>query len=398
MVVLSNNDGCCIARSSEAKAMGIEMGTPLFQLPSPAGAKSLALFSSNYALYGDMSLRFQEVLSRFSPFLEVYSIDECFLELKGLPELRRPGGGERSGQEIRRAILREIRLPVSVGLGGTKTLAKAANRMAKKGMGEGNVFDLDSSSSHDSPLASLPVEDVWGVGPAYAALLRGNGIVNARQLRDADERWIRKKMGVVGLRTVYELRGEVCYELEKNPPVRRQIVVSRSSGSPVESLEELTEAAATYAAMAAAKLSRAGLFAKGLTCFLRTDPFRTEEPQYFNSLRISFPVPTDLVSSLVRAATEAVRSLYRPGYRYRKTGILLTPLVSRDEVQGDLFSPEEDSRQRKISELYHELNRSRGRGKIRYAVSGVKEGRWSTSFRMRSPRYTTRWEELPTIL
>ena len=249
-IVLSNNDGCVVARSNEAKALGIAMGVPAFQIRHLIRKHDVQVFSSNYALYGDLSQRVMETLQQFSPEVEVYSIDEAFLNLSGFTNINLTDYGRR----IRATVKQWTGIPVSVGIAETKTLAKIANHVAKRTEGTDGVFDFTAWPDRDSVLARVLVEEVWGIGPNYARLLTQHGITTALGLRDADDHWIQKQMGVVGLRTVHELRGISCLPLEQCPPPKQGITCSRSFGRPVTTLAEMREAVAAYTARAAEKL------------------------------------------------------------------------------------------------------------------------------------------------
>ena len=275
VVVLSNNDGCVIARSEEAKALGIPMGLPFFQMRERFTGHTIETYSSNYALYGDMSTRVMTILKQFSPEVEVYSIDEAFLNLAGC------GNGDliSYGHLIHRSVKQWTGIPISIGIGETKTLAKLANRLAKRSDHVQGVVDLTSSQHQDDILASIPVKDIWGIGRSYSRLLQSNGIRTALELRDADDRWIRQQMGVVGVRIVWELRGISCLPLELSPPPKKSLMVSRSFGRPIATLDEMREAVATYTTRAAEKLRRHRLAAGILSVFLMTNRFKEDEPQ-----------------------------------------------------------------------------------------------------------------------
>ncbi|CAA9309126.1 Error-prone, lesion bypass DNA polymerase V (UmuC) [uncultured Leptolyngbya sp.] len=287
VIVLSNNDGCTIARSNEAKKLGIQMGVPAFKLRQLIQDHNIQVYSSNYTLYGDLSSRVMATLDQLAPAVEVYSIDEAFLDLSTLKN----HDLSAYGQHLRSTVHQWTGIPVSIGIGPTKTLAKIANRLAKKLSEAEGVWNLTNCTESLQALASIDVEDVWGIGRQYAKLLRANGMSNALQLRDADQRWIKQKMGVVGLRIVLELGGMSCMPIELCPQPKKMTCVSRSFGRPVESLAELQEAVATYASRAAEKLRRDGLAAWVLTVFVNTNRFQ-DEPQYYNCSTTYLPVAT----------------------------------------------------------------------------------------------------------
>jgi len=281
VVVLSNNDGCVVARSNEAKALNIGMGVPAFEVADLIKKHSIEVFSSNYTLYADMSRRVMETLATFAPEIEIYSIDEAFLNLAGF---KSPLADY--GRQIQRTVKQWTGMPVSIGIAGTKTLAKIANHLAKRSAELDGVLDLSASANIEKVLAEVPLEKVWGIGIRSAIKLKRAGLKTALDLSKADISWIRNRFGVVGVRTVYELRGSCCYPLEDNPPARQSIVVSRMFGVPVESIEQLKEAAATYAARAGEKLREHSLAVNLQTVFVTTSRFIKNK--YFNS-RPSLP-------------------------------------------------------------------------------------------------------------
>jgi DNA polymerase V len=389
IVVLSNNDGCVVARSNEAKALGITMGVPEFQIRPVLRAHRVHVFSSNYTLYGDLSQRVMETLEQFSPDLEIYSIDESFLSLTGFERRNLTD----YGRAIRKTVKQWTGIPVSVGIAETKTLAKIANRIAKRTPDTDGVFDLLACPDRDALLGRVAVEDVWGIGPSSARLLTQQGITTALQLRQADEHWIREHMGVVGLRVVAELRGHSCLELEACPVPKQGITCSRSFGRSVCTLAEMEEAVSSYVARAAEKLRREGLAATVLTVFIMTNAF-TNEPQYRNSVTCSLPVGTDTTSELIRAALRGLRTIYRDGYRYKKAGVMCTALVPASQVQPDLFDQRDRPKSKRLMAALDAINDRWGAGTLDYASSGLSKP-WKTQCHHRSPAYTTNWHELP---
>jgi DNA polymerase V len=390
VIVLSNNDGCVVARSNEAKALGIAMGVPAFQIRHLIHHHDVQVFSSNYALYGDMSRRVMDTLAQFSPNVEVYSIDEAFLSLSEFTSRNLT----EYGCTIRSTVKRWTGIPVSVGIAETKTLAKIAGDVAKHSRDSGGVFDLTACQDRDAMLAGIPIEDVWGIGPNWARLLKQHGIETARDLRDADEHWIRKRMGVVGARIVQELRGVSCLALEDCPPPKQGITVSRSFGRPITSLVEIREAVAAYTARVGEKLRRERLAATVLTVFVMTNPFKEDEPQYSNAVTIKLPVATDATPELLRYALRGIERVYREGYRYNKAGIMLTALVPVSQRQLDLFEDRDRERSSRLMRVLDRLNAEMGTGTLRYAAEGYMK-RWRTRFERRSPVNTTNWRDLP---
>lgn len=389
VLVLGNNDGIVVARSNEAKALGIPMGAPAFKYRDLIRRHDVQVFSSNYALYGDMSQRVMETLQQFSPEVEVYSIDEAFLSLMGFNTQDLAEYGRR----IRATVKQWTGLPVSVGVAETKTLAKIANHHAKRSVESAGVFDLTTWPDRDSLLAGVPVEDVWGIGPAHARRLNRYGITTALALRSADDHWIRKQMGVVGLRTVQELRGLSCLPLEQCPPPKQGITCSRSFGRPVTTLAEMREAVAAYTARAAEKLRGEQLSASALTVFLTTNPFK-DEPQYSNALTLRLPVATDATPELLRVALKGIEAIYRDDFRYKKAGVMLLGLVPVGQVQANLFDQADRARSTRLMKAVDSLNARDGADTVRFAVSGLIQ-QWRTQFARRSPSFTTNWRDLP---
>ncbi len=389
VVVLSNNDGCVVARSEEAKALGIAMGVPAFQIRHLIRAHDVQVFSSNYALYGDMSRRVLDTLAQFTPNLEVYSIDEAFLSLSGFTARNLA----EYGRTIRATVKRWTGIPVSVGIAETKTLAKIAGEMAKHSRDAGGVCDLATSVDRTALLAKIPVEDVWGIGPNWARFLTEHDVRTARDLRDADEHWIRKRIGVVGARIVQELRGVSCFALEDCPPPKQGITVSRMFGRPITTLTEMREAVATYTARVGEKLRRERLAATVLTVFLTTNPFK-DEPQYSNAVTIKLPVATDATPELLRHALCGIEHIYRDAYRYNKAGVMLTALVPASQRQLDLFEDQDRERSSRLMRVLDRINTEMGAGTLRYAAEGYVK-HWRTRFERRSLVNTTNWRDLP---
>lgn len=403
VVVLSNNDGCVIARSNEAKALGVAMGTPYFKQKEQLARAGVAVFSSNYALYGDLSARVMQVLSTFSPVMEEYSIDECFLRLDGFAHR----GLESYTHTIRQTVHQWTGIPVSVGLGPTKTLAKLASRVCKQVPSCRGVFDLTRYRGEPEAinriLDTIPAGDVWGIGRRYAAQLERRGVHTARQLRDLSDDWVRRTMTVVGLRTVMELRGVPCIKLEEAPPARRSIVSSRSFGRPVELRSEAHEAVASYMSRAAEKLRREGLLANCVSVVVRTNEHRQEDAQYANSLSSTLARATDCTPVLLHEAAALLDRIFRDGYRYKKVGVMLSGLESRHGRQGNLLDcltgdAERDATRDALMRATDAINARFGRGTLAYAAAGVPgKGAWRMRQEFRSPRYTTVWDELPVV-
>lgn len=383
IVVLSNNDGCIISRSREARALNLTVGVPLFKVRDIVEANDVAVFSSNYALYGDLSLRLAEAFHEFTPEVEIYSIDEAFLGLED-----RPGQSFRDyGLEIRAKVYKWTGIPCSLGISTTKTLSKVAQRHAKKSPEVQGVLDLTDPTDQTAVLEETPVEEVWGIGPAYSKLLKGAGVTTARKLRDADRRWVRRRMKVVGARIVEELRGVSCLPLEKCPQARKSVTCSRSFGVLIESLEELREAVAVYMTKAAERLRRSGLATGVITVFVSTNRF-SADPQYSNSKTFELACSTDSTQELIEWALKALGLIYRPGYRYKKAGVMLNGLSPADELTKRFFGDGRFEKSRRLMKAVDEINARFGRDTIRFGAAR-RGGRWETKFLRRSRRYTT---------
>lgn len=386
VVVLSNNDGCIVSRSNEVKDLGIKMGVAMFEVRDELKKHGVHKFSSNYTLYADMSQRVMETLSTFTPEIEIYSIDEAFLNLA-----RCPGSIEETGREIHRKVKQWTGLPVSVGIAETKTLAKAANKIAKKSAKANGVLNLTNSPYREKALSTLKVSDVWGIGYRSARKLNKTGIYTALDLSRADIGWIKKVFGVEGVRTVYELRGMSCYELEENPKAKQSMAVTRMFGRSVETIEELKQAATTYAVRAGEKLRLNGLAASVMTVFITTSRFI--ENRYVNSRHFTFPTATNDTTELVQVSLNIIEKIYRKGYEYKKAGILLHGLVPENKVQGNLFDFKDRARARRLMRAVDGINAA-GSSSIHWAAEGLHKP-WHVQFKRRSGRYTTSWGELP---
>ncbi|GAB6095370.1 Y-family DNA polymerase [Desulfatiferula olefinivorans] len=394
VIVLSNNDGCAVARSNEAKQLGIAMGAPVFKEQEKIRRHGIVVLSSNYALYGDMSRRVVQVLSGFCPAMEVYSIDECFLDLSGMAAWNLT----EMGRTIRAAVRKQTGIPVSVGLAPSKTLAKLAARIAKTSPRADGVLDLTDARHHDRALAMTAVEDVWGVGRRYARFLRSYGITTAKQLRDADPSLIRKKMGINGRRLMDELAGRSCFALDDHPAPKKNITVSRSFNAPLSDPEALREALASYAVRGGEKLRRENQVAGVVTVFLMTDRFRPEQ-FYYNTETIRLAVPTHHSPDLIRAALAGFEAMYVPGYLYKKAGIFFQELGTSAMVQRGLFDTVDRERGDCLMASLDHINTRMGRDTLRYAAAGLSADQsWRTVFRHRSPAWTTRWDQLPLVV
>lgn len=388
VVVLSNNDGCVIARSNEAKALGIGMGEPWHICRKRMDTQGVVVRSSNYTLYGDMSARVMRVVAGFTPHLEIYSIDEAFLALGGFEHVL-----VRHARELRRTVLQWTGIPVSIGIAPTKTLAKVANRRAKKDSACGGVCVLEQESAIDAELGAMELTDLWGVARRLAARLQALGIRNPLELKRADPRFVRERFSVVLERLLLELRGLPCITLEEAPPDRKSIMVSRSFKSVIETRDELEEAIATYAARAAEKMRSQTLAARRVVVFAHTNRFRPQDAQYDAVRQISLPVASADTAKLIGAARCGLAALYRPGYRYKKAGVILIDLMPAGDAQGGLFDAADSTASKARMRAVDALNQRYGRDTITFAAAGRRRG-WKLRTDYISPRYTTCWDEL----
>ena len=395
IVILSNNDGCIVARSNEAKALGIPMGAPLHLWKDLIQQHQIHVFSSNYALYGDLSRRVMRLLARYSPHQEIYSIDESFLDFTGMPH------PVAHAMRLRHEIRKRTGIPVAVGIASTKTLAKLANFCAKKrepwkAMGVCNLNDLEPVALREL-LSSIEVGEVWGVGYRSVKKLAALGLTTVEQLKTADAKIIRQHFSVVMERTVAELNGIACLEMEEIHPDKQQIVSSRSFGHLVTSLNELEASIASHVARGVEKLRGQGSVAALLTVFIQTNPFRTQDRQYSPSLTVSLVLPSDDVFILQKAANQALGQLYKPEYQYKKAGIMLSGILPNTVRQDDLFAPPPDAARQSLLKVLDQINRQYGRGAVKTATELLGKS-WHMRQTLRSPRYTTCWEELLEVM
>ena len=403
VVVLSNNDGCCVARSNEAKAMGIGMGTPYFKIRKDYEAAGGIALSSNYTLYADLSSRMMSIIGQYSDRQEIYSIDESFLEWTGFSHFDLSG----MALELRDRVQRWIGIPVGIGIGETKTLAKVANRLAKRHpdfntQGVCNLKILHPEHRQHY-LGETSVGEVWGIGRRWSSRLESLGIHSALDLSRAEPNRLREHFSVVLARTALELRGIACLPLEEVPPPKQQIIASRSFGQLVTDLESLRQAVSTHTARAAEKLRQQGSKAGALTVFLNTPPFQPKIPQHHPSISIRTGKPSNDTLYLAQLAQEGLKAIYKKGYRYQKAGVMLMDLRSDREVQPTLFDAMEPKPERgPLLEVLDAINRKMGRETLWTASQGLTRleqdaARWRMNRRTLSPAYTTRWDQLPRV-
>ena len=396
VIVLSNNDGCAIARTAEAKALGIAMGDPWFKIRARCAREGVRVFSSNYALYGDMSARANAIYRGFSPRIEIYSIDESFLDLSDVDARRRP----ELARDLRSTVAAWTGLPTCVGIGPTKTIAKLANHVAKKKPDLGGVCDLTDEEERSRWMARIPLGEIWGVGSASRAKLEAIGCATVADVRDLDPRLARKGMTVVGQRIVHELKGESCLDLATMAATRKGCAVTRSFSGRVKDLATKEQAVATHATRLGEKLRRGGLGTDHVTVFYHTSEHDRDAPRRSVSTTVSLAEATSDTLVLVRAATSGVRRVWRDGYRYSKAGLITVDLVplagSRRALAGMDLGDREASAS--LMAALDACNRRFGRGTVVPGSAGFAPRRdWSTRFEMRSPRYTTRLDELPVV-
>ena len=388
-VVLSNNDGCVIARSNESKALGILMGEPAFKNKNLYKKYNVAILSSNFALYGDMSRRVMSVISQHSSALEIYSIDEAFIDVSGISV-------EKLLSEItylKITVEQWTGIPVSIGVGLTKTLAKVANHKAKYSTGVEVLIDsIDIKNS----LKNLKVEDIWGVGKRLKKMLNSFGIKNALELRNQNELWVQKYMTIVGRRLQLELKGTICYPLKTNPTNKKQICTSRSFGQLVEELSKLEEAASMYATRCAEKLRHQYSCASVIKVFIQTNNFRKQLPQYQNISFIKLPIPTNSTLEITKAALLGLRTIFKLGYSYHKLGVIMEKIVPDTNIQVNLFESNNDKTKKSLMLAMDKVNTVNGQDTIKVASQGFSQP-WKMSQARVSPCYTTRWNDFITV-
>lgn len=391
VVVLSNNDGCVIALSAEAKALGIKRGAPYFEQRELFRRHGVVVFSSNYALYGDMSQRVMTTLEAMCPRVEIYSIDEAFCDLAGVRNCR---DLEDFGREIRFTIRQHTLLTVGVGIAQTKTLAKLANHAAKKWTKTGGVVDLSNKTRQRKLMALVPVEDVWGIGRRISKKLEAMGIKTALDLCDTDIRFIRKHFSVVLERTVRELRGESCLGLEEFAPAKQEIICSRSFGERVSDYQRMREAVCSYAARAAEKLRSEHQYCRYISTFIKTSPYAAD-PFYGNSVGQRLLTPTQDTRDIINAAVRCLDHIWRDGFRYQKAGVMLGDFFSQGVAQLNLFddnAPKPNSAA--LMSVMDTLNMKDGKGTLYFAGQGITQS-WQMRREMLSPCYTTRLADVP---
>ena len=389
VVVLSNNDGCVISRSREAKDLGIKMGEPYFKVKELVKKNKVEVYSSNYALYGDISRRVMKVLKTFSPKVEIYSIDEAFIDLSFIDEK----GVEDYGREIRSRVLKWTGIPTSVGIASTKTLSKVANHIAKKE--KAGVIYLNTNI--DEKLKKFPIEDVWGVGKQLSKFYHKNNISNAYDLKNVSNTWVKKGTNVLGAKTAMELRGIPCIDLQIDQEKRKNCCVSRSFGRKVKDLNELEESVITHCLNAAEKIRADDQIAKTITVFIRTSPFDKNRRYYSNSKTIDLAIPTSNSIELIKNAVKALTDIYKYGYAYQKAGIILSGLKDANQNDQNLLTPLLENKSKKLMKAIDYTNTKYGRYAISMAQAGLSKG-WKMRREHSSKIDTASFDSLPKIV
>ena len=392
VIVLSSNDGCAVARSNEAKALGIQMGAPFFKIKHIVEKHNVAVFSGNMALYGDMSRRVKWVLEGYAPAVEVYSIDEAFLDLRGITGI----DFDAYAKEISAQCWKLTSIPVSIGIAPTKTLAKIASKLCKQYPKLRGGCYMHRPQDIEKVLRKFPIEDVWGIGRKSAAKLQARYIKTAYDFTQLPETAVRSMMGITGVRTWKELQGIPCIEFEDGFEAKQSICVSRSFSSEIYELGDLQEQIANFAATLAEKLRKQGSVTSEIAVFAYTNRFKEDQPQTHSSALVTFPTPTAGQKSIITSAVKAVREFFRSGYGYKKAGVIATGVMAESEATPSLFDdPHALEQEQKITEALSAINSAFGDGTIKLAVQG--SGHIKTTCQKQSPHYTTRWTDLPKV-
>ena len=389
VVVLSNNDGCIVSRSNEAKTLGIKMGEPYFKAKDIIIKNRVEVFSSNYSLYGDLSRRVMRTLKRFNSDMEIYSIDEAFLDLSNFLDTE----VEKVGREIRETVLQWTGIPTSIGIAKTKTLSKIANHIAKKK--QSGVTSLIGIENLDPILEKVEISDVWGVGRQLTKFYNKNGIYNAKQLKNKSNTWIKKSSNVLSSRTAMELKGISCINIEKTTTKRKSCVVSRAFGRRIEKFQELKEAVANYCLNASEKIRSEFLVAKAITVFVRTSPFQRNFGYYSNAKTVDFPIATNNSIEVVKTAVDILENIFKNGYQYQKAGVMLTGLSNAND-KTNLFSSEKDEKISNLMRSIDNTNHRYGRSTLSVASAGVQK-KWNMRREHSSKIATADFYCLPTI-
>ncbi len=389
VIILSSNDGCAIARSNEAKALGVKMAQPLYQFKNIVKKYDIQVISANFHLYTDMSNRVMQVLADMAPEIQPYSIDECFLDITGMNV-----NLEDFGRSVQDKVKQWTGIPVGVGIAETKTLAKVANRLAKASIKANGVVSLVDSQWQSKALEMTEVGDVWGIGKQFAKKLHRNGVKTALDLINQPDGWIRKEMGVNGLKTVRELRNEDCIGFDSIPQPKQTTMVSRSFSETVTELDGLIDAVTVFATSAAADIRKANLVSSAISVSIETDRF-SGGPQYAPSQSVELSPATNNTMHIVRAAIQGVKKSYREGFKFKKAGVMLLNLVDADQAPQSLFD-HRDPKDDKLIEAFDKIISRQGPGSINFGAKGQSTG-WHSASAFQSPKYTTEWDAIPTV-
>ena len=390
IIVLSNNDGCVIARSNEAKAIGIRMGEPVFKARKIIEQNNVNVFSTNFALYGDMSKRVMSLLSNMSPDTEIYSIDEAFMDFSGIKDCF------KLASEMRNTVAKHTGIPISIGVAKTKTLAKVANYFAKHHT-EKDVCVLYSKNQISGILKSMPVSKVWGIGSQYAKMLNGYGVKNALDFISSDENWVLKKMTIMGLKIQRELKGDSCISIDTNPSPKKNICTSRSFGEKVTDIRSLKESISSHAARCAEKLRQEHGCARYISVIIKTNPFSKIGDYYYGYKTINFNVPTNDTIDIVSAAESLLKSIYKEGLVYKKSGVIVGDIISQNQIQLNMFETDKNRVKRdNLNSAVDLINQSIGRNTVHIGSQGISKV-WQLKQEKLSPCYTTKWNDLLTV-
>ena len=393
VVILSNNDGCVIARSNEAKALDIPMGAPAFQYEHIFKKYNVYVFSSNFSLYGDMSARVMQTLAQEAAEIEVYSVDEAFLHIADLGHEDDAAYYAKQAHALIKKVKQYTGIPISIGIAPTKTLAKIANKIAKKNTALGGYCDLTQCAYIDDLLGKIPVGDIWGVGRRYAKMLIAHNITSARALKYAPDEWVRKKMTINGLKMVHELRGIPCFAIDESVEPNKSFVVSRSFGNPITALHHLQEAAATHAVTGARKLRQQKLLVRHITAFVLVRSYQDAQ-RHYKSASVTLPVATSYTPTIISAVKACIEQLYKPGLIYKKAGILLNDIVPQEFLQMNLYADTKDmSKQKQAMQAFDKISAKWGYDKITFAATGMDKP-WQSKKEKKSACFTTSWQEL----
>ena len=390
VVVLSNNDGCIIARSNEAKALGVRMGEPVFKARRIIEENNVNVFSTNFALYGDMSKRVMSLLDILSPEIEIYSIDEAFMDFSGIKNCF------NLGLKMRDTVAKHTGIPISIGIAKTKTLAKVANHLAKRYSKKG-VYVLNRKKQTTDILKSIPVSKVWGIGSKYTKMLNSYGVESAYDFVMLDEDWVLNKMTIVGLKIQHELKGKPCISIDTNPSSKKNICTSRSFGISVTQFRPLKESISSHAARCAEKLRLEKGCARYVSVILKTNPFSVSDEYYYGYKSTNFDVPTNDTFDIVNAAETLMKSIYKEGLVYKKSGVIVGDIIPQSRIQLNIFDIDQKrSRRKNLNSAVDFINQAMGRSTIHIGSQGINR-KWQLKQERLSPCYTTKWDDLLKI-